>query len=346
MSVKKLICLLFTLLIFNSCIAQQEGSIGVLNTSSILEVDSNFVHTYDKPNDIRLIYGTQGSSLVYGSKNEANPTIPTSLFNNVNDFIGIGLTYKILDADLVFSLPKTRLLEEDRENLDQFRFSLSYTGRKFAIRGLISDTKGMISVDPMDRFQSNADVHQYRISAQLTYIFNHQKYSYRAAMFQNELQRKTAGSFLLRLEPFYRGLGAGSGLVPPTYDKAATYGDLVGLEYLKAPGFLAMPGYGITITPFGDRFFISPMIFGGPGLAFNFYEGDFGEFTYTNIEWATMAALNMGYNGDRTYLNLNVTGDTNYTPLQPAYFTSSNLKISVTFGYRFIDLEKLIPRSL
>ena len=345
MSVKKLICLLFTLLSVFSSMAQQEGSIGVLNTPTILEVDSNYVRNYSKLNDIRLIYGTQGSSLVYGSKNETNPTIPTSLFSNVNDFIGIGLTYKILDADLVFSLPKTRLLEEDRENLDQFRFSLSYTGRKFAIRGLISDTKGMISVDPMDRFQSNSDVHQYRISAQLTYIFNHQKYSYRAAMFQSELQRKTAGSLLLRLEPFYRGLGAGSGLVPTTLDKAATYGDLVGLEYLKAPGFLAMPGYGITITPFGERFFISPMIFGGPGLAFNFYEGDLGEYTYTNIEWAAMAALNMGYNGDRTYLNLNVTGDINYTPLQPAYFTSSNLKVSLTFGYRFIDLEKLIPRS-
>ncbi len=345
MSVKEFAFLLFTLASVYSSSAQQESSIGALNRATISDVDSIFVRKFDKPNDIRLIYGTQGSSLVYGSKNETNPAIPTSLFNNVNDFVGIGLTYKILDADITFSLPKTRLLEEDRENLDQFRFSLSYTGRKFAIRGLISDTKGMISVDPMDRFQSNADVHQYRISAQLTYIFNHQKYSYCAAMFQNELQRKTAGSFLLRLEPFYRGLGAGSGLVPPTYDKAATYGDQVGLKYLKAPGFLAMPGYGVTITPFGERFFISPMIFGGTGLAFNFYEGDLGEFTYTNVEWAAMAALNIGYNGDRTYLNLNITGDVNYTPLQPSYFTSSNLKISLTFGYRFVDLEKLVPRS-
>lgn len=345
MSIKKFVCLLFTLLSICPLTAQQQNSVGIISSSAIEDVDSTFVYKFEKPNDVRLIYGTQGSSLEYGSKNETNPSVPTSIFNNVNDFVGIGLTYKILDADITFSLPKTRLLEEDRENLNQFKFSLSYTGRKFTIRGLISDTKGMVSADPMDRFQSNADVHQFRISAQFTYIFNHQKYSYRAAMFQNELQRKTAGSFLLRLEPFYRGLGAGSGLVPSSYDNVQTYGDQVGLEYLKAPGFLVMPGYGVTITPFDEKFYVAPLIFGGPGLAFNFYQGNLGDFTYTNFEWAAVAALNVGYNGVRTYLNLNITGDINYTPLNPTYFTSSNLKISLTFGYRFVDLEKFIPRS-
>ena len=187
MSIKKFVCLLFTLLSICPLTAQQQNSVGIISSSAIEDVDSTFVYKFEKPNDVRLIYGTQGSSLEYGSKNETNPSVPTSIFNNVNDFVGIGLTYKILDADITFSLPKTRLLEEDRENLNQFKFSLSYTGRKFTIRGLISDTKGMVSADPMDRFQSNADVHQFRISAQFTYIFNHQKYSYRAAMFQNEL---------------------------------------------------------------------------------------------------------------------------------------------------------------
>jgi len=259
--------------------------------------------------------------------------------------MGVGITYKILDADLSFSLPQTRLLEEDRENLDQFRFSLSYTGRQFAVRGVLSDVKGMVVTDPLARFESAADVHQFRVCAQLTYIFNHQKYSYRAAMFQNELQRKTAGSFLLRVEPFYRGLGAGSGLVPSTYDNIQTYGDQAGLQYLNAVGVLAMPGYGITITPFGEKFYVSTLAFAGPGVAFNYYQARENKYTYTNWEWAGMAALNVGYNGTRTYLNLNVTTDINHIPLNPAYFTSTNLKISLTFGFRFFNLESIIPSS-
>ena len=104
--------------------AQQQNSIGVLNDSVTGDVDSTFIFKFSKPNDVRLIYGTQGSSLEYGSKREIDPSIPTSIFNNVNDFVGIGLTYKILDADLTFSLPKTRLLEEDRENLNQFKLKI------------------------------------------------------------------------------------------------------------------------------------------------------------------------------------------------------------------------------
>ena len=45
------------------------------------------------------------------------------------------------------------------------------------------------------------------------------RYSYRAAMYQSEFQMKTAGSFLLRVEPFYRNLGGQSGsMIPAAYD--------------------------------------------------------------------------------------------------------------------------------
>jgi hypothetical protein len=343
MPARIIVFFLFTLLCICPCEAQQQSSVGVLNNSAIEDVDTTFVLTFKKPNDVRLIYGTQGSSLEYGSKSESDPGIPTSLFNNVNDFVGLGITYKILDADMTFSLPQTRLMEEDRENLEQFRFSLSYTGRRYALRGLLANTNGVIVTDPLARFQSEADVHLFRICGQYTYIFNHQKYSYRAAMFQNELQRKTAGSFLFRLEPFYRGLGAGSGLVPSSRDNVQTYGDQTGLQYLYGAGCLAMPGYGVTITPFGERFYISPIVFAGPGIAFNFSQANGTDFTYTNWEWAGMLLLNIGYNGSKTYLNLNVTGDLNYSPLNPSYVTSSNLKIALTFGFRFMDLEDVIP---
>jgi len=326
------------------CLIAQQQSVGIPPDSvSLLEIDTTFIHKFKRPNDGRLFYGTQGYSLEFGSRRETDATIPTSLYNNVNDFVGIGVTYKILDADLSFSLPKTRLLEEDRENLDQFRFSLSYTGRKFALRGLMTNTNGVIVTDPLARFQSEANVHQFRLSGQFTYYFNNQKYSYRAAMFQNELQRKTAGSFLIRLEPFYRELGAQSGLVPSSYDKVQVYGEQAGLQYLNGAGCLALPGYGLTWTPFNERFYVSPIVFAGPGAAYNFSEANGTKYSYVNWEWTAMFLLNMGYNGGRTYLNLNVTTDINHIALDPSYFTSTNLKICLTFGFRFLNLEESFP---
>lgn len=340
---KKYVWLSVLILCFHHARADQykEG----VDSTAWSEIDSTFIYTFKRTNDARLFYGTQGYSLEFGSKKEADPEIPTSFYDNVNDFVGIGITYKILDADLSFSLPQTRLMEEGRENLDQFRFSLSYTGRKYALRGLLTNTNGVIVNDPKARFQSEADVHLFRICGQYTYIFNHQKYSYRAAMFQNELQRKTAGSFLFRLEPFYRGLGAGSGLVPSSYDNIQVYGDQTGLQYLYGAGCLAMPGYGVTITPFGERFYISPIVFAGPGIAFNFSQANGTDFTYTNWEWAGMILLNLGYNGNKSYLNFNMTSDINYSPLNPCYLTSTNLKVSLTFGFRFNNLENFIPSS-
>ena len=116
----------------------------------------------------------------------------------------------------------------------------------------------------------------------MTYIFNYRKFSYRAAVNQNELQRKTAGSFLLRFEPFYRTLGTATRLVPASLDLLGIFGNQEGLEYVKAPGMLVMPGYGATIKSVDQKFYVSPFIFAGPGIAFNFYKGGLGEFAYTN----------------------------------------------------------------
>ncbi len=329
------------------CKAQSSGSLSLgIRKLAVppTDADSNYIMRYAKQNDIRFLYGGEGTSLGFGSKQEGNH-ISTSLYNNVNDLIGMGLTYKIIDADISFSLPKTRLLEEDRENLDQFRLALSYTGRKLAFRGYFTKSTGMISKDENGEFESQPDVRLLKFAVQITYNFNEKKYSYRAANFQNELQKKTAGSFLIRLEPFYRYLEAPTKLVPQERDLISTYGNQAGLQYVGAPGLLLMPGYGINVALLQGKFFISPIVLIGPGLAVNTYRGEKGKNTSLNFEWSAAAAINVGYNGETMYGTLRAAYDTYYTSLNPSYLTTMNLKISLTVGYRFRDLEKIIPTS-
>jgi hypothetical protein len=66
---------------------------------------------------------------------------------------------------------------------------------RFAVRGYISDAKGVIVEQNKSGAPYNPDVHLQKIAAQVTYYFNNKKYSYRSANFQNELQLKSAGSF-------------------------------------------------------------------------------------------------------------------------------------------------------
>jgi GNAT superfamily N-acetyltransferase len=335
-------CLLI-LSAFGSATAQNIDSSGLLK---VADVDSLYIVKFARPNIIRGFYGTQGTAVQYGSVHKGNPDLNTAMYSNVNDFVGFGLTYKILDADVSFSLPATRLVQQDLQNLSQFRLGLGFTSRNYIVRAFYTDSRGVIAADQEGKFQSTPDIHQYRAGAQFTWIFNSSKYSYRAFMFQDERQLRSAGSFLLRLEPFYRGLGVGSKLVPASLDNVSTYGDMVGLEYLKAPGLLVMPGYGGTIIMADGRFFVSPMVLAGGGVAFNFYKGRAGEFAYTSWELSGSAVLNAGYNGKRLFFNTSFHYDVNYAPVKPAYFLTSNVRMSITLGYRFSNLEKFIPTEL
>jgi Domain of unknown function (DUF4421) len=312
----------------------------------LADVDSSFVRKYSLKNDLRLIYGMQGNNLSLGSRNEGDPSVNGNIYTNTNDYLGMGMTYKWLDGDFSFSLPGTTYLHEERSNLTQFKLGMSYTLRKIAFRGYVQDSKGVVVSGANNEFQTAPTLHERKWGLQITYLFNSTKYSYRAALYQSEFQMKTAGSFLFRIEPFYRNLGGQSGsMIPTTFDTPERYGDQAGLEYIKAPGVLFMPGYGINIAIPNTPFFISPMVFAGVGAAFNSYQSNNGKNSYTNFEYAANFNLNAGYNGSRYYSKIQFYWSAGYSPLDPSYLSSNNLTLVVTAAFRFRDIETSIPRN-
>jgi len=306
-------------------------------------VDSAYILKYQLKNDLRLFYGAQGTNMAIGTKHEGATTINKNLYTNSNDFVGMGLTYKWIDGDVSFSIPGTTYLNEERSNLTQFKLSGSFSTRKVSLRGYISDSKGVVLSGAENEFQSTPSLHEQRIGVQITYLFNSSKYSYRAATYQSEVQQQTAGSFLLRVEPFYRNLGDNNrSMIPATFDTEARFGDQVGIEYVKAPGILVMPGYGINIIIPNTRYFISPMVFGGLGVAKNYYRSANGKNSYPNVEYAAYFNLNAGYNSSAYYARIQFTFSGGYAALNPSYLTTVNLAVSGTFGIRFRDLEKFL----
>ena len=315
----------------------------VLLLKSPDDADSSYIMRYTREDDIRLIYGGQGSNLSYGSTNEGNALFSDALYHNVNDLAGFGLTYKFIDFDLTWSLQHVSTLDDERQNLSQFRLAYSYTMRKFAVRGYVSDAKGVIVEQTKGSTESDPDVHLVKVGAQVTYYLNNRKYSYRAANFQNELQRKSAGSLLVRAEPFYRSLGMHDALIP---EDKALYEQQAGLEYVRTGGLMLMPGYGYNLALRGGKFFVSPIVFLGPGVTVNVYKAADDKPTFMNIEWAGSFALNAGYNGPKFYASFRTIYDVGYFNLDPSYFTTSDLKITLTVGWRFHHFESFIPASL
>src|SRR5688572_32892172 len=119
--------LLAIMLIGHSSIAFSQTIEGTMRAK---DADSIYIRTFIKSNDVRMFYGGQGNRLVLGSLRDGSPDLAKNVFNNTNDFIGLGITYKWLDGEVSFSLPGTTYLKEERSNLDQFKLSASYTRRK------------------------------------------------------------------------------------------------------------------------------------------------------------------------------------------------------------------------
>ena len=126
----------------------------VEGTKPAKNADSTYIRTFIKNNDVRIFYGGQGNRLVLGSLRDGSPDLTKSTYNNTNDFIGVGITYKWLDGDLSFSLPGTTYLNEERSSLEQFKLSVSHTRRKVAYRAYLSDSKGMVVSGNNDEYQS------------------------------------------------------------------------------------------------------------------------------------------------------------------------------------------------
>ncbi len=301
--------------------------------------DSLFVVKNARTNDVRVFYGVQGNSLIYGSSRDGSPIWQGSLYRNTNDFVGVGLTYKWVDFDLTFSLASTTYLKESRSNLSQFKFSANYVRRHFAIRAYVINSEGFVVEGADSSYTSKPSVHEYRIGAQFTWLFNPTRFSYAAVLYQNEIQRRSAGSFFLRFEPFYRRLGAPDAIAPVTYDLQSRFGNQAGLQYLYAPGLLVLPGYAYTWSWKEGKYFFSPLVCAGPGIAFNSYEGSKGKIDYTSAEFAANLLITAGMNEAKWYGRIQVNGMAGYIPLQPSYFTNTQVIVTVVGGYRFLRVK-------
>ena len=306
------------------------------------DADSSYIKKYILKNDFRVFYGGQGNNLALGSKRDDETQLNGNLYTNSNDYIGLGITYKWLDGDLSFALPRTTYLKEERSNLTQFKLGISYTQRRLAFRAYYTDSKGVIVSGSDNEFQSEPSLHEVKLGVQIIYLFNSSKYSYRASKYQSEYQMKTAGSFLLRAEPFYRNLGTKSGsMIPAGFDLPSRFGEQSGLEYVRAPGLLILPGYGVNIVIPNSHFFVSPIVFAGVGFAQNMYKTTNDTGNFTSIEYAGNFTLNAGYNGSRQYIKIQFTWSAGYTLLDPTYLTNSYMTIALTAGIRFRDLKGL-----
>lgn len=182
--------------------------------------DSAYVVSYARFLTTRFYFSKKYTRLDVIDSNVGNALRywPNSTVN-----MGVGATYGPFTLNLAYGF---RFMNPDRGRGDTRWLDLQSRlyGRKYIVdlygqfynglflRNTSSVVAGQSGVD--DAYYVREDLYLQQIGLGAMYVFNNERFSYRASFVQNEWQRKSAGSLLLGLEVYHGLASADSAIVP------------------------------------------------------------------------------------------------------------------------------------
>jgi hypothetical protein len=183
-----------------------------------------------------------------------------------------------------------------------------YYGRKFIADMFFKNYEGFYSREGEETIVLHPDVklHQYSVSGQ--YIFNHKKFSYRAAFNQSEQQLKSAGSFQLGGGFYYNDVSADTSFTINKQNRLSSYQLCVSGGYVY--NFIIEKNYHVALgmsagLNFGSEHLnmkkikISPNVFPRASVGYN----------------ADGWSVGLSFVLNRTYISKNIFFDIGYAEM-------------------------------
>ncbi|WP_295122163.1 DUF4421 domain-containing protein [uncultured Chitinophaga sp.] len=263
---------------------------------------------------------------------------------NNNITVGVGANYELLGLNLVFNLP---FINKDNDERGKTKFIDLQTHlylRKLAIDLYGNFYKGFYIDNPAgfvpgyqssDGYPKRGDLYHTNIGANVQYIFNDSKFSYRAAFVQNEWQKRSAGSFMAGGEIYRMSMRGDSNLIPsgnPEFFDGNTFN--------KSSIFTVVGnvGYAYTLVV-KQHFYLSGSLSGGLGVNSTAMKYEDSDDKLQEIGWQfnNTVRLAAGYNSDRYFASVtyveNITRG--QSPIARTYQTFGAGTFRVSIGRRF-----------
>lgn len=269
--------------------------------------------------------------------------------NKHNNF-GLGFTYKFLSLNFGFYIPN---LGRDIDVYGKTRQLDLQT--HFYMRNIIVDFYGQfyhgyylansdaVINNPNDDILNRPDIRTRNLSLVCQYLFNDKQFSYNAVFYQNELQKKSAGSFLVGGGIYHTALFADSSLIPPN----ANYTDFFNSYPFKNSKNTAIGvngGYAYTLV-IKKYFFITGYLSSGAGLNLAVLADGNDIRRKAGLQLNLSQRLAAGYNSDRYFAGITyIRQYTKTNATQPGCWqdvNSGNFRVIV--ARRFRMKKALLP---
>ncbi len=273
--------------------------------------------------------------------------------NDHNNF-GLGFNYRFLCLNLGVYVPgagkdkstygKTHYLDL-QTHLYVHKFILDFYGQFY--RGYyLANSESVIS-NLTTHIITRPDVSTRDITLELQYVFNDKRFSYNAPFYQNELQKQSAGSFLLGGGIYHFDARGDSALTPSDVSYANFFHNYR-FNASSNSGMGASGGYAYTLV-IKKRFFITGILTGGLGVN----EASLSNTLADQQQKKLGAVLNLsgkfaaGYNSDKyfagvTYIRL-VTEDNAVEPGAWQEVNTGNFRFTVAKRFRL--KRNILPKS-
>ncbi len=286
--------------------------------------DTNYISTYTTDYTARIFSSVKYSMTQYGD-NAINKRLRYRPNNKL--IIGVGANHGILGINIGFNLP---WLNQDDDKYGETKYN-DFTLRMYAprfnaslylqrykglfLRNTATMIQGWTEGDP---YYIRGDMRAYTAGLDLTYIFNSERFSLRAAFIQNEWQKKSAGSFLVGGSILYQTTIGDSSLVPKNIAFPNFYN---GFNFRRSSNFSIGPivGYAYTFV-YKKHYFLTGAVTGTGSIGLTtlrLVEEDTKVKSGTVLGVRAELLLSAGYNSERWYVGLSYVNlaQTNQAPL-------------------------------
>lgn len=257
---------------------------------------------------------------------------PNSPFN-----VGIGINYRLIGLNLGFNLPfingtsengKTRFLD----------LQTHFYGRKLVIdfygqlyKGYYMPNTFIVAGDPGKYIRP--DLGTFNVGLIGQYVVNGDRFSFRAAYLQNEVQKKSAGSMILgaALNTVY--IRADSSVIPSRLKYTDFFNDYH-FNRSSIQSFTLNLGYGYTWV-LERHFFVTGSLLGGMGINYSTLKNSLEDNAEHHLgnEFNATIRFAIGYHSRRYFAGIHYVGTiaTSSTPIPGTRqeFGSGNLRISI-----------------
>lgn len=283
-----------------------------LAVSQAIVNDTAYYETFPDKLTTRIYLAQKFLKLNIAANSSSNEDLEYKANTHLN--LGMGVTYRKVSLNVFYGF---RFLNRDDEKgaTKGLDLQLHFYPRRWAVdlvavfpRGYYLSPKGYGSADP-EQYYKRPDMKIALVGLSAYQVANKEQFSYRAAVTQNEWQKKSAGSFLYGGTAHHGVIQADSALVP-----SRLVGNFKeqGINKITFTAIGAGAGYAYTLV-IRKHFYITASVIANGNLDFVTEENQGHKGRKTSFDPNLIFKGGLGYNSDNWNVSVNSLGATLWT---------------------------------